>query len=405
MASSRAQPTTFAWQGRDRQGKPLSGTLHAHNAQTAKAQLRAHGVYDLKLKRHRALSISTRGRIRSKDLSLLTRQLATMVQAGIAIVRAFEIAARSARTPKMRAVIDQIQRSVEQGTPLHRAFAEFPQHFDALYCATIASGEASGSLDEVLEGLAHHLEKAEHLRAKVRSALMYPSVVSLVTVAAVSVIMVYMVPAFEAQFASFGAPLPAITQVVIAMSRALSSYGIGLLLALGILVWLLVRIWRRGLIGRQRMDQLALRLPILGRLLRKAAVARWARTLSTLAHAGVPLLEALPVVGHAAGNGVYRHASEHMATAINDGNSLSRAMHDTAVFPETIVHMCALGEESGALDAMLSKSASMLENEVDEAVSGLSSILEPIMIIVLGVVIGGILLAMYMPIFQLGRVI
>ena len=395
----------FQWQGRNRYGEVQSGEISAPHAQAARDLLRQQGVFAPRLKRHTASSPSTQGRIRNKDLSLLTRQLATMLQAGISIVHAFEIAARSARTPKVKALIESVKQSVEQGMALHRAFAQFPEHFDALYCATVASGEASGSLDEVLDGLAHHLEKAQMLRAKVRTALMYPAVVTLVTIAAVAIIMVFMVPAFEAQFANFGAPLPVITQWVIALSRMASTHGWWLLLLLILGVWTGVRIWQQGGAGRQRMDVWVLRLPLLGRLLRKAAVTRWARTLSTLTRSGVPLLDAMQVVGHAAGNAVYLSASQRIAHAINHGESLSTGMAASKAFPDTVVHMVALGEESGALDGMLAKSAAMLESEVDEAVTGLSSILEPVMIIILGVVIGGILLAMYMPIFQLGRVI
>lgn len=396
---------TFVWHGRDRSGKAVDGRDQATNADELALRLRHQGVYQARIAAQRQADPGRTGGIRAKDLMLLTRQLATMTQAGISIVHAFDMAARSARTPKVKALVLALRQQVEQGTPLHQAFADYPRYFDALYCASVASGEASGSLDEVLEGLAKHLEKAQALRAKVRSALMYPTVVSLVAVAAVSVIMIWMVPAFEAQFASFGAPLPEPTQWIIAISRWLTRNG-WYLIALALLgAWGLWRIWRSGGRGRALMDELVLRPPVLGTLLRKAAVARWSRTLATLIHSGVPLMEALKVIGHAAGNAVFVRASAQIARDIEHGVSLSQAMQSSGAFPDTVVHMCLLGEESGTLDTMLAKSAAMLEGDVDEAVSGLSSIVEPLMIIVLGVIIGAILLAMYLPIFQLGRVI
>lgn len=403
MAPPR-QTQSFTWQGRDRNGQACQGQAQAASAAALVQRLRQQGIYQAQVSRVRATKSHWRG-IRHKDLALLTRQLATMTQAGITLLHAFDVAARSARTPAVRALIEAVREQVEQGLPLHRALANRTPHFDALYCATVASGEASGALDEVLEGLAKHLEKTQALRAKLRSALMYPSVLGLTTVAAVAVIMVWMVPAFEAQFAHFGAPLPLPTQWVIALSRGLSTHGAWLLAGLGLLMAWVMQAWRQEGATRAALERGLLQLPLLGRLLRQAAVARWARTLATLTHAGVPLLEAMPVTGHAAGHGVFVEASQAMAEAINHGSSLSEAMRSTDAFPDVVVHMCALGEESGTLDTMLSKSAAMLESEVDEAVAGLSSTLEPVMIVVLGVVIGAILLAMYLPIFQLGRVI
>lgn len=393
----------FTWRGRDRYGHARQGQAQAASAAALVEQLRQQGVYQAQVRR--APSVRARGGIGHKDLTLLTRQLATMMQAGITLLHAFDVAARSARTPAVRALIQAVREQVEQGLPLHRAFARFRPHFDALYCATVASGEASGALDEVLEGLAQHMEKTQALRAKVRSALMYPSVVAIVTLSAVTVIMVWMVPAFETQFANFGAALPLPTQWVVALSRGLSTHGLWLLAGLSLLALWLMRAWRRGGRTRAAMERGLLRLPLLGGLLHQAAVARWARTLATLTHAGVPLLEAMQVTGHAAGHVVFVEASQAIAEAINHGSSLSEAMRKTQAFPDVVVHMCALGEESGTLDTMLAKSAAMLEGDVDQAVAGLSSTLEPLMILVLGVVIGAILLAMYLPIFQLGRVI
>ena len=394
----------YRWQGRDRQGHSTAGQEHATSPLELSQQLRARGVFAAQVtpvQPHR-----TKGKaLSAKDVTLFTRQLATMMGAGIPLLQAFDIAARSTRTDRMIALIEQVSADVQAGKPLHVTLAQYPASFDALYCASIASGEAAGSLDQVLEGLALHLEKSQALRSKVRAAMMYPLVVATVSTVAVSVIIVWVVPAFETQFTNFGAPLPGPTRAVMALSHVLVHYG--WLLALGLVggAWWVRRAWQRGGATRKRLDQWALRVPVLGKLVRKAVVARWTRTLSTMSGAGVPLLEALPVVGHACGNHRYWQGSAQMATDVGNGLSLSAAMDKAGLFPPAVLHMCVLGEESGTLDRMLVKCAEVLESEVDDAVAGFSSILEPAMVVVLGVSIGAIVLAMYLPIFQLGRVI
>ena len=361
-------------------------------------------MFDLQLRRQTERRFA-RGGIRSKDVALLTRQLATLAQAGLPVLQAFELAERSARTVAMATLIQDIHQRVEHGASLQHAFSQHPRHFDALYCASLGSAEASGALGRVLIDLAQHLEKGQALRAKVRAALTYPSVLALVTLLTVIAIMVFMVPAFEQQFADFGAPLPALTQVVIGMSRALAEHGASLALGMSLSAAWGVRIWRRGGAGRVRMMGLVLRLPGIGSLMQHAHTARWARALANLTGSGVPLFDALTLIGQAAGHSPVMQACKGLALAIDQGSSLASAMQASQAFPDLVVHMCALGEASGTLDLMLARSAEMLEGEVDESVAQLSSLLEPIMLLVLGTVIGGILLAMYLPIFQLGRVI
>jgi type IV pilus assembly protein PilC len=403
-ATHSSSDALFTWKGRDRTGQSVEGEERAVTAADLSNTLRARGIFSAQIHKKKNPT-AFRGSISGKDLTQFTRQLATMVRAGVPMLSSFEIAARSARNPQVSALIEHISHEVQRGIPLHKAFAQHPKHFGTLYCASIASGEASGSLDKVLEGLALHLEKAQALQSKVRSALMYPAVVSVVTMAVVAIIMVWVVPAFESQFNSFGATLPGPTLIVVAISKALLTYGWLMALALVAGAWGLRRAWQQGGKVRSMLDRWTFKIPAFGPLMRKAVVARWTRTMSTMSASGVPLLDALAVVGHAAGNQVYVQGSAAMAADVANGVSLSQSMRKTGLFPPTVLHMCILGEESGTMDSMLSKSAEVLEAEVDDAVAGFSSILEPIMIVVLGAIIGGIVLAMYLPIFQLGRVI
>lgn len=403
MGARDASPV-FLWRGRDRLGQAHSGSLRAAHAAEARAALRQQGIFEPTIQRQ-ASGLGGAKRISNKDLCLLTRQLATLSQAGISMLSAFELAARSTRNAALRDMVMAMHTQIEQGSSLHLAFAQYPQYFDDLYCATVQSGEASGTLDRMLQELAQHMEKSQALRARIRSALTYPAMLALVTIASVVTIMVFMVPAFERQFASFGAPLPAITQSLIALSRTLAQHGWWMALLLTLLVIALIKIWRANRAGRARMDRWSLRIPIIGPLLRSNAVARWARSLATLSQCGLPWLEALQLVGRTAGHATFREATTRITHDIEQGSSLSDAMAATAVFPDALTHLCALGETSGTLDTMLARGAAMFEGEVDAAVTTLSSLLEPIMLVVLGLVIGGILLAMYLPIFQLGRVI
>ena len=398
----QVQDQIYEWEGKDRAGKVVRGELRAGGEAAVNAALRRQGILVNKVKKRRT---SGGKAISLRDIATFTRQLATMMKAGVPLLQAFDIVGRGSTNPRMARLLLDIRSDVETGTSLSAAFRRHPQYFDALYCNLVEAGEAGGILEELLARLALYQEKILSIRQKVKSALTYPIAVMVVAFLVVTFIMIFVVPTFEQVFKSFGAELPAPTMMVIGMSQFFVSYWwliFGGLFGGG---YMFFRTWKRSEKMQFFMDRLMLRIPVFGELMRKAIVARWTRTLSTMFSAGVPLVEALDSVGGTAGNVIYAKATEQIQRDVAAGSGLTTSMNTTGVFPNMVLQMAAIGEESGALDSMLAKAAEFYEEEVDEAVKGLSSLLEPIIIVFLGAIIGGIVVAMYLPIFKLGQVV
>ncbi|TDM05344.1 MAG: type II secretion system protein F [Ideonella sp. MAG2] len=392
----------FEWEGKDRNGKIVRGEQRAGGEAAVTASLRRQGVLVTKIRKRR----TSGGRsIGGKDIAIFTRQLATMMKAGVPLLQAFDIVARGSANPRMTRLLNEIRSEVETGTSLSASFRRHPKYFDTLYCNLVEAGEAGGILEELLSRLAIYQEKTLAIKQKVKSALMYPTAVLVVAFIVVVVIMIFVVPAFETVFSSFGAELPAPTLMVIAMSKFFVSYWWAMLLVLVGGGYMFVQTWRRSEHMQFVMDRFLLNMPIFGDLVRKSVIARWTRTLSTMFAAGVPLVEALDSVGGTAGNVVYAKATEQIQRDVAAGGGLTLSMNAAGVFPSMVLQMAGIGEESGALDDMLGRAAEFYEEEVDEIVKGLSSLMEPIIIVVLGVIIGGIVVAMYLPIFKLGQVV
>jgi type IV pilus assembly protein PilC len=402
LAAKRIKDIVFEWEGKDKNGKPVRGEMRAGGEAMVSASLRRQGVMVNKVKKRRTSGGKS---IKQKDIAVFTRQLSTMMRAGVPLIQSFDIVARGSTNPKMTRLLIDIRSDVETGTSLSAAFRKHPLHFDALYCNLVEAGEAGGILETLLDRLAIYQEKTMAIKNKIKSALIYPVAVLVVAFVVLTVIMIFVIPAFEDVFKSFGADLPAPTLVVIAMSKFFTSYwylifGIG-----GGAIYFFMQSWRRSIKMQKYMDRLLLRVPVFGELVNKSSVARWTRTLSTMFAAGVPLVEALDSVGGASGNAVFAEATEKIQKDVSTGSALTTSMQATGVFPVMVLQMCAIGEESGSLDAMLGKAAEFYEDEVDEAVKGLSSLMEPFIIVILGVLIGGIVVSMYLPIFKLGQVV
>ncbi|MFN8894811.1 MAG: type II secretion system F family protein, partial [Betaproteobacteria bacterium] len=340
-----------------------------------------------------------------KDIAIFTRLLATMMKAGVPLLQAFDIVARSATNPRMTKLLTDIRSDVETGTSLSSAFRKHPMHFDALYCNLVEAGEAGGILEQLLDRLAIYQEKTLAIKQKIKSALMYPVAVIIVAFIVLTVIMIFVIPAFEDVFKSFGGELPAPTLAVIAMSKFFVSWWWLMAIAIGGGGFFFFQSWKRSEKMQIAMDRLLLRLPVFGDLIHKSVIARWTRTLSTMFAAGVPLVEALDSVGGASGNAVYQIATDQIQRDVSTGSALTTSMTSTGVFPTMVLQMAAIGEESGSLDHMLNKAAEFYEEEVDDMVKGLSSLMEPFIIVILGTLIGGIVVSMYLPIFKLGAVV
>ena len=401
-AAKNLKEMVFEWEGRDKNGKVVRGEVRAGGEAAVSATLRRQGILLTKVKKRR----TTGGRsIKQKDIALFTRQLATMMKAGVPLLQAFDIVARGATNPKLTRLLNDIRSDVETGTSLSAAFRKYPMHFDALYCNLVEAGEAGGILEALLDRLAIYQEKIMALKNKIKSALMYPIAVLVVAFVVLTVIMIKVIPAFKEVFKSFGADLPAPTLVVISMSEFFVAYW---WLMFGVMIgggYMFIQAWKRSEKMQMAMDRLVLRIPVFGQLINKSVIARWTRTLSTMFAAGVPLVEALDSVGGASGNAVYVEATQHIQRDVSTGSALTTAMQSTGVFPNMVLQMTAIGEEAGSLDHMLAKAAEFYEEEVDDMVKGLSSLIEPFIIVILGVLIGGIVVAMYLPIFKLGAVV
>ncbi len=406
MATATAAKNTkemlFDWEGKDKNGKLVRGEMRAGGEAMLNASLRRQGILVTKVKKRR---VSGGRAIKQKDIAIFTRQLSTMMRAGVPLIQSFDIVARGSSNPRMTRMLTDIRSDVETGTSLSSAFRKHPLYFDALYCNLVEAGEAGGILEALLDRLAIYQEKTMAIKNKIRSAMIYPIAVLVVAFIVLAVIMIFVIPAFKDVFSSFGADLPAPTLIVIAMSEFFVKYWYLIFLVVFGGAYVFFESWKRSVKMQKTMDRLLLRVPVFGDLVRKSSIARWTRTLSTMFAAGVPLVEALDSVGGASGNAVYQEATEQIQKDVSTGSALTTSMQTTGVFPVMVVQMCAIGEESGSLDQMLGKAAEFYEDEVDEAVKGLSSLLEPFIIVILGVLIGGIVVSMYLPIFKLGQVV
>jgi type IV pilus assembly protein PilC len=392
----------YDWEGKDRNGKMVRGEIRAAGENQVQASLRRQGILVSKIKKRK---MSGGKKVTSKDLTLFTRQLATMMKAGVPLLQAFDIVARGNANPSVTRLLNDIRNDVETGTSLSAAFRKFPIYFDTLYCNLVEAGEQAGILDQLLDRLAVYMEKTQAIKSKIKSALMYPTAVLVVAFVVVSVIMLFVIPAFKQVFSSFGADLPAPTLFVIAMSEFFVSYWWLIFGSIGGGLYFFLQAWKRNRQMQRTMDRLLLRVPVFGVLIDKSCVARWTRTLATMFAAGVPLVEALDSVGGASGNSVYEDATLKIQQEVSTGTSLTAAMTNANLFPTMVLQMCAIGEESGSIDHMLGKAADFYEAEVDDMVAGLSSLMEPIIIVFLGGLIGGIVISMYLPIFKLGQVV
>ena len=401
-ASKGIKEFLFEWEGKDRNGKIVRGETRAGGENQIQAMLRRQGVTPSKIKKRR-----TRGgkKIKPKDIALFTRQLATMMKAGVPLLQSFDIVGRGNTNPNVTKLLNDIRQDVETGTSLSTAFRKFPLYFDSLYCNLVEAGEAAGILEALLDRLATYMEKTEAIKSKIKSALMYPTSVMIVACVVVAVIMIFVIPAFKQVFTSFGADLPAPTLLVMGISEYFVQYWWLIFGGLGGGIYFFMQAWKRNERVQQFMDRTMLKLPIFGVLIEKSCVARWTRTLSTMFAAGVPLVEALDSVGGASGNYLYQSATDKIQQEVSTGTSLTVAMANANIFPSMVIQMCAIGEESGSIDHMLGKAADFYESEVDEMVAGLSSLMEPIIIVFLGTLIGGIVVSMYLPIFKLGQVV
>ena len=409
MASaSRAQRQTgpkeslYNWEGKDKAGKLVRGETRANGEAVVRAMLRRQGILVTKVKKQK---MSRGGRIRDKDIALFTRQLATMMKSGVPFLQAFDIGIKGSGNPALARLLNEVRTDVETGFNLSQAFAKHPAHFDKLFCNLVAAGEQAGILDSLLDRIATYKEKILAIKGKIKAALFYPAAVLVVSALVISVMMLFVIPEFKSVFAGFGADLPAPTMIVIAMSDFFVDFWyivLGIPIATIVTIgWLYKRLPAMQIV----VDRVVLKLPVIGNIIRKATVARWTRTLSTMFAAGVPLVEALDSVGGASGNHVYLTATRRIQSDVSTGTSLTVSMQGVGVFPSMVVQMVSIGEESGQLDAMLGKVADFFEQEVDDAVAGLSQLLEPIIMVFLGTLIGGLVVAMYLPIFKLGSIV
>ena len=398
-AAAKPKEFTFTWEGKDKAGKTVRGEVRALGEASVNATLRRQGILVTKVKKQ---SSRRGGSITQKDIALFSRQLATMMKAGVPLLQSFEIVGKGASNPAVARLVAEIKTEIETGSTLAAAFRKYPLYFDALFCNLVAAGEQAGILETLLDRLATYQEKIIAIKSKIKSALFYPVAIIAVAFIITAVIMIFVIPAFKSVFSSFGADLPGPTLVVMAISDYFVAYWWLIFSVVGGSIYGFLEAWKRSAAVQIFMDRLSLKLPIFGEVIRKSTIARWTRTLATMFSAGVPLVEALDSVGGAAGNYVYLMATKQIQSEVSSGTSLTVAMQNANVFPSMVIQMCSIGEETGALDAMLSKVADFFEAEVDEAVEALSSLMEPIIMVVLGTLIGGMVVAMYLPIFKLG---
>lgn len=406
MAQKAAKVPTFAWEGTDKRGAKVKGETQAANVTLMKAELRRQGIAPKTVKRKSSLSLGKRAKkITAGDIAVFSRQLATMMGAGVPLVQGLDIVGRGHENPSMQKLVLDIKTDVEGGTNLSEALGKHPRYFNELFCNLVEAGESAGVLDTLLDKLATYLEKTESIKKKIKKALFYPAAVLVVAFAVTAILLYFVVPQFESLFRGFGADLPVFTQFVLKLSYFVQDYGVYMLIGLVAAIVLFVEAKKRYPSIVHFLDRMALKIPVIGVILHKAAIARYARTLSTMFAAGVPLVEALESVAGATGNIVYQEAVLEMREQVASGQQLQVAMKLTNLFPNMVIQMTAIGEESGSLDSMLAKVADFFEEEVDNMIDSLSSLLEPMIMVVLGILVGGLVVAMYLPIFQMGSVI
>ena len=404
MVAKKAQKEqVFVWQGKTRQGNKLNGSMAAVDINMVRAKLRRQGLADIKVKKQ-GLTLGSKP-IKPMDIAIFTRQMATMMQAGVPLLQSFNIIIEGLEKPSMRKLIEEVRNDIAGGNSFASALRKHPRYFDDLYCNLVESGETSGSLETLLARVATYKEKTEALKAKIKKAMNYPIAVIVVAIIVSAILLIKVVPQFQEVFSSFGAELPAFTLMVIGISEMLQEYGLYVLGGMIALFFIIREVLRRSLPARNGMDRLLLKAPVFGNIIYNSAVARFGRTLATTFAAGVPLVDALDSVAGATGNVVFKNAVMQIKSDVSTGVQLNTSMLSTGVFPSLALQLTAIGEESGALDEMLDKVATHYEAEVDNAVDGLTALLEPIIMAVLGVLIGGLIIAMYLPIFQLGSVV
>ena len=406
MATGSAQPTVFLWQGRDKRGVKLKGQQVAASPNMVRAELRRQGINPIAVKKKGKPIFGGAGsRINAKDVAIFSRQLATMLKSGVPLVTAFQIISGGLKNPRMRTVIDKIRSEIEAGGTLHESLAEYPVQFDELYVNLVKAGESAGVLDTILDSVATHKERIESIKGKIKKALYYPAAVIAVAIIVSSILLIYVVPQFESIFKSFGADLPAFTKMIVNASNFMQSSGIYLLLILVASIVGVVMAKNRSKRFAHFIDRTSLKIPIVGQILQQAAIARFCRTLAITFAAGVPLVDALQIVSGATGNRVYDNAASQIRGDVSVGHQLQLAMQQTDLFPSMVIQMASIGEEAGSLDAMLLKVAESYEEEVSNAVDALSSLLEPAIIVFVGIVVGAMVIAMYLPIFKMAAVI
>jgi type IV pilus assembly protein PilC len=401
-AASASKEFVYLWEGKDRAGKTVRGEIRAGGEAVVNVTLRRQGVMVTKVKKK---TYRSGKKVTEKDITMFTRQLATMMKAGVPLLQSFDIVGKGHANPSMSKLINDLRQDIETGTSLNNAFRKFPLYFDPLFCNLVGAGEQAGILEDLLTRLAIYKEKTLAIKGKIKSALMYPISILAIAFVVTAVIMIWVVPAFKSVFESFGANLPAPTVIVMDISAFFVQWWWLIFGSLFGALYFFFQAWQRSLKVQRFMDVTLLRVPVFGPVVRKATIARWTRTLATMFAAGVPLVEALDSVGGASGNAVYLDATKRIQNEVSTGTSLTVAMTNANVFPPLVTQMVAIGEESGALDSMLGKVADFFEEEVDEAVAALSSLMEPLIMVVLGVLIGGLVIAMYLPIFKLGSVV
>ncbi|MBK7115190.1 MAG: type II secretion system F family protein [Proteobacteria bacterium] len=400
---SAQRDTPFLWEGKDKRGKVVKGRSLAKDELALRAELRRQGVAPSRIRKQSGRVAG--GKVKPEDIAVFSRQLATMLAAGIPLVQSFDIVGAGHEKPSMQKLILDIKADVEGGISLHEALGKRPLYFDDLYVNLVEAGEQAGALESLLDKVATYKEKTEALKKKVKKALFYPAAVLVVAVVVTIILLIFVIPQFESLFAGFGADLPAFTQMIINLSKFVQKFGIFIGLVVGGAGYAFMYFKKRSRKMRETLDRMTLKFPIIGPIMHKAAIARFARTLSTMFAAGVPLVEAMESVAGATGNIVYENATLAMRDEVATGTRLQRAMENTGLFPNMVVQMIAVGEEAGALDEMSGKVATFYEAEVDNAVDSMSSLLEPLIMAILGVLVGGMVIAMYLPIFKLGQVV
>ncbi|MDU8500362.1 type II secretion system F family protein [Pseudomonas syringae] len=405
MASKAVKVSVYTWEGVDKKGGKLSGEVSGHNLALVKAQLRKQGINFTKV-RKKPVSIFGKGKkIKPLDIAFFSRQMATMMKAGVPLLQSFDIISEGAENPNMRALVGSLKQEVSAGNSFATALRQKPEYFDDLFCNLVDAGEQAGALESLLDRVASYKEKTERLKAKIKKAMTYPTAVLIVAFIVSGILLIKVVPQFQSVFAGFNAELPAFTLMVIALSEVVQQWWLAIVALFFVSFFMFKRAYKQSQKFRDSLDRFLLKVPIIGPLIFKSSVARYARTLATTFAAGVPLVEALDSVAGATGNVVFRNAVNQVKQDVSTGMQLNFSMRSTGVFPSLAIQMTAIGEESGALDAMLDKVATYYEEEVDNMVDNMTSLMEPMIMAVLGVIVGGLVIAMYLPIFKLGSVV